>query len=303
MSNDLNEKSKTTLMGETSRNAFRKLRLGVQFALWAASLVVAVAGPASADFVCNAKTKLVNVFLEPPVYRKNVGAPAAGGKWSPADIVEKPFDIVDTLPSGARVKMHASIGPWVWVAFRHSQTGLVGNGYVLASKLSSIPCDADPKTATGYADPDDDYYFGTGLDELDDPPLDGARGAKRFETSMLSGAVSSSEILIACEQPPQDTSDFHFRVRACSKLLAVNPNYIEALINRGDIYHIIAKTPSRDIDSKSPQWAADIKSRKEAQEKAIADWRRAALLLGKEFHIQILGDRLASTGAAGYEIK
>lgn len=47
----------------------------------AASLVLATIRtvlPAKADFVSNAKTKLVNVFFEPPTCRLNAGAPRCG---------------------------------------------------------------------------------------------------------------------------------------------------------------------------------------------------------------------------------
>lgn len=291
------------------------------------NLVAAVAGtlalatiltvlPAHADFVCNAKNKLVNVFLEPPVYRLNTGAPAVGAKWSPADALEAPFDIIDTLPSGARVKVHALAASkgWVWVSFRHSRNGLVGNGYVHISRLSAIRCDADPKLVAAQTEQrqygiEDGDYFETGPD---DPPLDGARGAKRFETSMISGAIRTSRISVECEVPradyprPDDLGPGQLQgnpyIESCSELLASNPNFVDALIIRGDIYHRFARTPAPGLDSKSPKWAADITNRKAAQAKAVADWTRAAFLLPTGVPTQ-LENRLSPGGPVSYDVK
>lgn len=280
------------------------------------ALTLLAISPAKADFVCNAKTKLVNVFLEPPIYRQNVAAPAAGAKWSPADALETPFDIIDTLPSGARVKTHAlseSEG-WVWISFRHTQNGLVGNGYVHISRLSAIKCDADPmhqvaQIERGQYGLEEGDYFETGPD---DPPLEAGRSAKRFQTSMESGAIRTSRVYVKCEVPnaatprPDDLSADALAadpyIETCTELLASNPNFVEALITRGDIYHRFAKSPAPGLDSKSPKWAVDLNQRKVVQAKAIADWTRASLLLPKGVPT-VLKDRLLATGPAGYEVK
>lgn len=229
--------------------------------------------------------------------------------WSPADLMKEPFDIIDTLPTGARVKVHGSAEGkgWVWISFRHSQNGLVGMGYVHLSRLSAIKCDADPKLETALIEKrqygiEDGDYFETGPD---DPPLEGARGAKQFETSMISGAIRNSRVYVQCETPKGDhkhPDDLNPYIQTCTELLASNPNFVEALITRGDLYHRIAKSPAPGLDSKSPKWPEDIGRRKEAQVKAVADWTRASLLLPKGIPT-VLEDRLSPSGPAGYAVK
>jgi hypothetical protein len=285
----------------------------------------AFAGTAQADYVCNAKTKFVNVFLAPP----KIKAYAPDPVWRPGSMLAEPFEIVDTLHSGARIISHGLTEDraWVWISFRHSQNGLRGNGFVHVGKLSPIPCDADPKDAERYleaaqlGDAHGDYFESDG--EPDDLPLEGARGAKQFETRMLSGAINKNLVFFPCQQPEEgfdatrsnsanaegeirgDALETEPRIQACSRLLAINPNYGDALITRGDIYHAFAKTPSRGLDKKSPKWAQDVKRRRDAQQKAIADWTRASQLLPRNMPrgMTALGNRLEPGGPVSYQVE
>ncbi len=318
----------------TARERFNKGLLAPFLACMAIAFCLTMS-PAKADFVCNAKTKLVNVFLQTPSYwpttipqnetalemrdrviEEQRRAARGPGYWSPADAMKEPFDLVDTLPSGSRVKVHALAENkgWVWISFRHTKNGLVGNGYVHSSRLSAIKCDADPKLEADRIEKvqlgiEDGDYFETGPD---DPPLDGARGATPFGTTMISGAIRANRVYVQCEVPtadyprPKDLSPGALQsnpyIWTCTEQLASNPNFLDALITRGDLYHRFAKAPAPGLDSKSPQWTEDIKHRKEAQAKAVADWTRASLLLPKGVPT-VLEERLKPNGAAGYEVK
>lgn len=317
------------------------------FALVPCAVIAALLtmSPAKADFVCNAKTKLVNVFLAPPSYwpatppqdetaldmrdrllEEKRRAARGPDVWSPADTMKEPFDLVDTLPSGTRVRtrsiagLSANTGDWIQIAFRHTQTGLVAQGWVHESKHSSIRCDGDPKTDLSWMEaqdgPGEPRGYRARLEDnfeltVDEPPHEGNRGAKRFEARMPRPA--DGKISIECGRPREaytlpkelklgsDLVDPY--ILACTRALIENPNYLKALIIRGDLFHRFAKTPASGIDSKSPTWADDVSRRKAAQQRAIADWTRASLFVPKEEIPTLLGDRLAATGAAGYEVK
>jgi hypothetical protein len=315
----------------------------------AAALAIAVCvttSPAQADFVCNAKTRLVNVFLNPPSYwaatipqeetalemrdrvlEEQRRAARGPGYWSPADAMKEPFDLVDTLPSGTRIKVNTvtglreSKGDWLQISFRHTQTGLVAQGWVHESQQSPIRCDvADPETNLGWIEvpdgPGEPKGYRARLEDnfeltVGEPPHEGARTAKQFDGKPPQ--PEKSKVITDCQRPPEtyalpkpltlgsDLVDPY--VLACTKALNANPHYLKAIIIRGDLFHRFAKTPAGGIDSKSPNWADDVNRRKAAQQRAIADWAQASKYVPKNEVPILLGDRLAPSGAASYQVK
>lgn len=126
-------------------------------------------GPAATaraeTLVCNVKTYVVNVFSAPldGVEPKSETAPALRRRLAGEP---DPFDIVDTLRGGSRVKV---VGPsdkderWMQIVFRHSKTGMLTLGFVHRTRLFTTAC----TPPTGDGETDEEYF----APEPDEPRL------------------------------------------------------------------------------------------------------------------------------------